>query len=102
MVRMPAEHPTQLKWLKGAPLGEPADKFVPDKLHEYGLYYEKRRTRRMISAGTKFRRSQPTNIQMSRKASKMQPVIGPILANGKRRASRSKKRTNSIRNLLWR
>jgi tetratricopeptide (TPR) repeat protein len=32
----------QLKWLKGAPLDEPADKFVPDKLHEYGLYYEKK------------------------------------------------------------
>ena len=36
------EHPAQLKWLKGAPLNEPADKFVPEKLHEYGLYYEKK------------------------------------------------------------
>ncbi len=45
----------------------------------------------MISAGSRFRHWQPTNIQMSRKASKMQPVIGPILANGKRRVSRSKK-----------
>ena len=42
MVAYAREHPTQLKWLKGAPLGEPADKFVPDKLHEYGLYYEKK------------------------------------------------------------
>jgi tetratricopeptide (TPR) repeat protein len=42
MVAYAREHPTQLKWLKGAPLDEPADKFVPDKLHEYGLYYEKR------------------------------------------------------------
>ena len=42
MVAYAHEHPTQLKWLKGAPLGEPADKFVPDKLHEYGLYYEKK------------------------------------------------------------
>ena len=42
MVAYAREHPRQLKWLKGAPLGEPADKFVPDKLHEYGLYYEKK------------------------------------------------------------
>src|SRR5947199_1426958 len=42
MVAYARGHPTQLKWLKGEPLGEPADKFVPDKLHEYGLYYEKK------------------------------------------------------------
>jgi tetratricopeptide (TPR) repeat protein len=42
MVAYAREHPTRLKWLKGAPLDEPADKFVPDKLHEYGLYYEKK------------------------------------------------------------
>src|SRR5262245_18236949 len=42
MVAYAREHPTQLKWLKGAPLDEPADKFVPDKLHEYSLYYEKK------------------------------------------------------------
>ena len=42
MVGYAREHATQLKWLKGAPLSEPADKFVPDKLHEYGLYYEKK------------------------------------------------------------
>jgi tetratricopeptide (TPR) repeat protein len=42
MVAYAREHPTHLKWLKGAPLTEPADKFVPDKLHEYGLYYEKK------------------------------------------------------------
>jgi tetratricopeptide (TPR) repeat protein len=42
MVAYGREHPTQLKWLKGEPLDEPADKFVPDKLHEYGLYYEKK------------------------------------------------------------
>jgi tetratricopeptide (TPR) repeat protein len=41
MVAYAREHPTQLKWLKGAPLSEPADKFVPEKLHEYGQYYEK-------------------------------------------------------------
>ena len=42
MVAYAREHPAQLKWLKGEPLGEPADKFVPDKLHEYGSYYEKK------------------------------------------------------------
>jgi tetratricopeptide (TPR) repeat protein len=42
MVAYAREHPTQLKWLKGAPLEEPADKFVPEKLHEYGQYYEKK------------------------------------------------------------
>ena len=42
MVAYAREHPARLKWLKGAPLGQPADKFVPDKLHEYGLYYEKK------------------------------------------------------------
>jgi tetratricopeptide (TPR) repeat protein len=42
MVAYAREHPAQLKWLKGEPLGEPADKFVPEKLHEYGLYYEKK------------------------------------------------------------
>src|SRR6266571_4740054 len=42
MVAYVREHPAQLKWLKGEPLKEPADKFVPDKLHEYGLYYEKK------------------------------------------------------------
>jgi len=42
MVAYAREHPTQLKWLKGEPLGEPAGKFVPEKLHEYGQYYEKK------------------------------------------------------------
>jgi tetratricopeptide (TPR) repeat protein len=42
MVAYTREHPTQLKWLKGEPLSEPADEFVPEKLHEYGLYYEKK------------------------------------------------------------
>src|SRR6266480_5494896 len=42
MVAYAREHPTQLKWLKGEPLGEPAGKFVPEKLHEYGQYYAKK------------------------------------------------------------
>ena len=41
MVAYTREHPAQLKW-EGEPLKEPADKFVPEKLHEYGLYYEKK------------------------------------------------------------
>ncbi|PYJ41922.1 MAG: hypothetical protein DME80_12850, partial [Verrucomicrobia bacterium] len=41
MVAYAREHPAQLKW-QGEPLNEPADKFVPEKLHEYGLYYEKK------------------------------------------------------------
>jgi len=39
MVAYAREHPAQVKW-EGEPLKEPADKFVPEKLHEYGLYYE--------------------------------------------------------------
>src|SRR5207253_10329963 len=35
------EDPWQLNWVKGKPPGEPADKFVPENLQEYGLYYEK-------------------------------------------------------------
>src|SRR5436309_12662633 len=42
MVAYAREHPAQLKWLKGEPLGAPADKFVPEKLREYGLYYAKK------------------------------------------------------------
>src|SRR5213594_1176728 len=41
MVAYAREHPTQLKW-EGEPLQEPADQFIPEKLHEYGLYYEKK------------------------------------------------------------
>ena len=42
MVAYTRQHPKQLKWLKGEPIAEPEDKFVPGKLHEYGLYYEKK------------------------------------------------------------
>ncbi len=41
MVAYTREHPAQLMW-EGEPLKEPADKFIPEKLHEYGLYYEKK------------------------------------------------------------
>ena len=39
MVAYVRDHPTGLKWLKGEPIPEPADKFVPDKLHSYATYY---------------------------------------------------------------
>jgi tetratricopeptide (TPR) repeat protein len=42
MVAYAREHPSQLKWLKGESLDGPADKFVPEKLHEYGQYYERK------------------------------------------------------------
>lgn len=42
MVAYVREHAAQLKWLKGESLKEPADKFVPQKLHDYGMYYEKK------------------------------------------------------------
>ncbi len=42
MVAYAREHPAQLKWLQGEALKDPADKFVPEKLHSYGLYYEKK------------------------------------------------------------
>src|SRR5205823_6313239 len=41
MVAYAREHPAQLKW-EGEPLKEPADKFIAEKLHSYGLYYEKK------------------------------------------------------------
>jgi tetratricopeptide (TPR) repeat protein len=44
MVAYAREHPTGLKWLKGEPITDPADKFVPEKLHSYGIYYEKKDT----------------------------------------------------------
>lgn len=42
MVAYVHEHPDGLKWLKGEPIDEPANQFVPDKLHSYGLYYGKK------------------------------------------------------------
>jgi tetratricopeptide (TPR) repeat protein len=41
MVAYAREHPAQLKW-EGEPLKDPADKFIPEKLHEYGQYYQKK------------------------------------------------------------
>jgi tetratricopeptide (TPR) repeat protein len=42
MVAYAREHPMQLKWLKGEPIKEPANKFVPQKLHSYGMFYERK------------------------------------------------------------
>lgn len=42
MVAYAHDHSTQLQWLKGEKLSEPPDQFVAEKLHSYGLYYEKK------------------------------------------------------------
>ncbi len=42
MIAYTKGHPTGLKWLKGEPIEEPENKYVPEKLHSYGLYYEKK------------------------------------------------------------
>ncbi|HST30780.1 MAG TPA: tetratricopeptide repeat protein [Chthoniobacterales bacterium] len=56
MVAYVREHPTELKWLKGEPIPGPADQFVPDKLHSYGVYYEKKENpeddKRMLKIAT--------------------------------------------------
>ena len=44
MVAYAREHPEGLKWLRGEAIDEPADKFVPEKLHSYAMYYEKKDT----------------------------------------------------------
>ena len=44
MVAYTKQHPTGLKWLNGKPIDQPEDKFVPEKLHGYGLHYEKKET----------------------------------------------------------
>jgi tetratricopeptide (TPR) repeat protein len=42
MVGHARDHSAQLKWLKGEKLPESPDRFIPEKLHSYGLYYEKK------------------------------------------------------------
>src|SRR5712691_2156635 len=42
MVGYARDHSTQVKWLKGEELPEPPDQFIAEKLHSYGLYYEKK------------------------------------------------------------
>jgi tetratricopeptide (TPR) repeat protein len=42
MVAYAREHANNLKWLRGEELPAPPDQFIPDKLHGYGLYYEKK------------------------------------------------------------
>jgi len=42
MVAYTKAHPTGLKWLNGEPIDDPEGNYVPEKLHEYGLYYEKK------------------------------------------------------------
>jgi tetratricopeptide (TPR) repeat protein len=42
MVAYARDHPADLKWLKGEKLPASPDQFIPDKLHSYALYYEKK------------------------------------------------------------
>jgi tetratricopeptide (TPR) repeat protein len=42
MVSYARDHLAQLRWLNGENLPEPADHFIPGKLHRYGVYYEKK------------------------------------------------------------
>jgi tetratricopeptide (TPR) repeat protein len=42
MVSYARDHMAQLRWLNGENLPEPADHFIPAKLHSYGMYYEKK------------------------------------------------------------
>jgi tetratricopeptide (TPR) repeat protein len=42
MVGYARDHLAQLRWLNGENLPEPADHFIPEKLHRYGMYYEKK------------------------------------------------------------
>ena len=42
MVAYAHDHAAELRWLKGEPLAEPADRFIAKKLHSYGLYYEEK------------------------------------------------------------
>jgi tetratricopeptide (TPR) repeat protein len=42
MVSYARDHLAQLRWLNGENLPEPADHFIPGKLHSYGMYYEKK------------------------------------------------------------
>src|SRR5260370_34868037 len=41
MVAYARDHSTQIKWLKGEPLNEPAGQFVPKKMHSYETHYDK-------------------------------------------------------------
>jgi len=56
MVAYSREHSTQLKWLKGQPIDQPEDQFVPEKLHSYATYYAKKENpeddKRMLKIAT--------------------------------------------------
>lgn len=42
MVAYAHDHAAGLKWLKGEKLPASPDQFIPEKLHSYGLYYERK------------------------------------------------------------
>ena len=85
MVAYTREHPAQLKWLKGEPLSKPADKLFRKSCNRRFVLRAKGTTAEDDERWFRIATLATDNIQMTRKPSKMQPVIGPILANGKRR-----------------
>lgn len=44
MTKQALAHPKEQRWIANAELDEPAEKFVPDKLHSYALYYYRQET----------------------------------------------------------
>jgi tetratricopeptide (TPR) repeat protein len=42
MIAYTKAHSTGLKWLKGEAIEDPENQYLPEKLHEYGLCYEKK------------------------------------------------------------
>src|SRR5436853_1765724 len=54
MVAYAREHPSQLKWLKDEPMKEPADNSFRRSCTATVCIMRRRRTRRMISAGSRF------------------------------------------------
>jgi tetratricopeptide (TPR) repeat protein len=44
MIAYTHDHPARLQWLKGEKLPDPPDQFLAEKIHSYGMYYEKKET----------------------------------------------------------
>jgi hypothetical protein len=45
MTKHALERPAEQRWIGNAELDKPAEKFVPEKLHSYGLYYYNQETK---------------------------------------------------------
>ena len=44
MIKQALAHPSDQRWIGGGALDKPVEKFVPEKLHSYGLYYYNQET----------------------------------------------------------